>query len=221
MNRARKILYRSFAILILGSTVFSIFGRSQAPERPAPAAADAQVPTGPVLVAKITENLSSKTAKAGDIVTAKLVRAAKLPDGTEIPKGSKLIGKVAGAKSKKEGGDGNSLLIFRFDQIEPKGGAPIPIECLVMAMGPSMGPKNSIGYNSVMGRGGAGSTNGLDPTTGGDKPGARDENDIPKGSTLPGVTLGRVTNPEWTSALRGIKTEIDLDSDVVVKVQLK
>jgi hypothetical protein len=84
-----------------------------------------------------------------------------------------------------------------------------------------MGPKSSIGYNSVMGRGGAGSTNGLDPTTGGDKPGARDENDIPKGSTLPGVTLGRVTNPEWTSALRGIKTEIDLDSDVVVKVQLK
>ncbi|MGD0629186.1 MAG: hypothetical protein ABR987_07530 [Terracidiphilus sp.] len=216
MNRVRRETARIFAIFVLALTVFSTFGKSQPP---APAAT-AQVPAGPVLVAKIAENLSSKNAKAGDLVTAKLVKPAKLPDGTEVPKGSMLIGKVAGSRSKKEG-DGKSLLIFRFDQVEPKGGAPIPIQCLVTAIGPNLGPKSSIGYNSVMGRGGAGSTVGLDPTTGADKVGARDEDDIPRGSTLPGVALGRLTNPEWTSALRGVHTEIDLDPDVVIKVQLR
>jgi hypothetical protein len=220
MNHSRREILTVATLLILGSSNFSMFGRSQTPDRPAPAATSSQTPAGPMLVAKLAENLSSRTAKPGDTITAKIVKAAKLPDGTEIPKGSKLTGKVAGAKSKKDG-DGNSLLIFRFDQIEPKGGAAIPMQGLVMAMGPSMGPKSSIGFNSVMGRGGAGSTVGLDPATGGDKQGKRDEYDIPIGSTLPGVTLGRLTNPDWTSALRGIKTEIDLDSDVVVKVQLK
>jgi hypothetical protein len=219
MNRARKYLHRAFAILLLGFAAFSTFGKSQTPDPPAPATA-AQIPAGPVLVAKIAENLSSKNAKAGDIVTAKTVEPGKLTDGTAVPKGSMLTGKVAGVRSKKQG-DGTSLLIFRFDQIEPKGGTAIPIQCLVTAIGPSMGPKSSIGYNSVMGRGGAGSTVGLDPATGADKWAAKDENDIPRGSTIPGVGLGRLTNPEWTTALRGTHTEIDLDSDVVVKVQLK
>ncbi|MGO9339485.1 MAG: hypothetical protein ACLPY1_18455 [Terracidiphilus sp.] len=219
MNRARKYMHRTVAILVFAFAVFSTFGKPQTPDPAAPATA-AQIPAGPLLVAKIAANLSSKNAKPGDIVTAKTVKPGKLTDGTDIPKGSMLIGKVAGVRSKKEG-DGTSLLIFRFDQIEPKGGAAIPIQCLVTAIGPNLGPKSSIGYNSVMGRGGPGSTVGLDPTTGADKPGARDEDDIPRGSTLSGVALGRLTNPEWTTALRGSHTDIDLDSDVVVKVQLK
>jgi hypothetical protein len=90
---------------------------------------------------------------------------------------------------------------------------------MVVAIGPSLAPKS--GYDSVLGRGGVGSSTGLDPSIGGGKQGAKDEDDIAMGSTMPGVALGRHTDADWTTALRGIHTDIDLDSDVVIKVQLK
>ena len=148
------------------------------------------------------------------------LKATKLKDGTEIPKGSTLIGRVALIRSKKAG-SGNSLLTFRFDQIEPKGGAAIPIHGLVVAIGPLRSPKNLFGANSVMARDGTGSSNGIDPNSGLGSAGARDESDIPLGSTMEGVALGRHLDADWTTALQGVKTDIDLDSDVVIKVQLK
>jgi len=41
------------------------------------------------------------------------------------------------------------------------------------------------------------------------------------GSTLPGVSLGKHMDADWTTMLKGFKSEIDLDPEVVVKVQLK
>jgi hypothetical protein len=35
------------------------------------------------------------------------------------------------------------------------------------------------------------------------------------------VALGRHLDADWTTILKGIKTEIELDSTIVVKVQLK
>jgi hypothetical protein len=202
-----------------------------------PAAGHAQAPASvpaPVLVAKIATNLSTKNAKPGDVITAKTLKSAKLTDGTEIPKGSKLTGKVTTVQSKKAG-NGTSMLSFRIDQVEPKGGAAIPIKGLVVAIGPSLAPKDLFGANSVMARNtnpqpgtgvtsgsqGTGSSNGLDPNLGLGNAGAKDEDDIPLGSRLEGVSLGRHMDADWTTALEGIHTDIDLDSEVLIKVQLK
>jgi hypothetical protein len=175
----------------------------------------------PTLVARIEGVLSTKNAKAGDHLTAKTLKSWKLADGTDIPKGSKLVADVTFAQS-KAAGNGNSLLAFRFDKAEVKGGGTVPIHGLVVAIGPDLGPKESIGANSVMGRGGVGSTAGLDPSIGvGKPPGARDEFDIPLGSTLPEVKVGRPLNADWTTALRGTKEDIWLDSDVLIKVDFK
>ena len=68
---------------------------------------------------------------------------------------------------------------------------------------------------------GTGSSSGLDPSIGLGSQGAKDEDDIAMGSTMPGVALGRHLDADWTTVLKGIHTDIDLDSDVVVKIQLK
>ena len=186
----------------------------------------------PVLVAKVAVNLSSKNAKVGDAFVAKTDRAVKLTDGTDIPKGSKLVGKVSAVQSKKDG-DGNATLTFRIDQIEVKGGAAIPIKGAVVAIGPSMAPKDDLGPHSALSRSqgvsgdtsnagrGVGSTPGLNPNAGMGGVAPKDEDDIAMGSTMPGVALSRHLDADWTTALQGTHTEIDLNSDVVIKVQLK
>jgi hypothetical protein len=197
-------------------------------------AQNADAAPAPVLVAKVAVNLSSKNAKVGDAFVAKTVKAMKLTDGTDIPKGSKLIGKVSAVQSKKDG-NGNAMLTFRIDQIEPKGGAAIPVKGFVVAIGPSLAPKDGLGANSVLSRNvnsqggtgvtaasqGTGSSNGINPNAGLGGVAPKDEDDIAMGSTMPGVALGRHLDADWTTALQGVHTEVDLNSDVVIKVQLK
>jgi hypothetical protein len=199
----------------------------------APAAVPAQA-NAVVMVAKIDGKLNTKSAKAGDTLSAKILRSWKLTDGTEIPKGSKITGKVTLVKSKKDG-NGTSMLSFRLDQIEIKSGAPVPVHGMVVAIGPSLAPKDGLGANSVLGRNtnpqtgtgvtagsqGTGSSNGIDPSVGLGGAGVKDEDNIPLGSTMPGVSLGRHLDADWTTELQGIKVDIDLDSEVLIKVQLK
>jgi hypothetical protein len=181
----------------------------------------------PVIVAKFTKLVTTKNLKVGDVIDAKTVKPAKLTDGTDIPKGSTLIAKVSVVKSKAEN-NGNSILLFRIDNIELKGGQLVPIHGMVVAIGPSLSPKSGLGVGSVMGRGGYGSGDpsgggggGLDPNAGLGKAGARDETNIPLGSTLEGVGLGVHKDADWTTPLQGVKRDIELDSDVIIKVQLK
>jgi hypothetical protein len=224
MNRVRKEMPATLAIAALLFSALPIFSQAQNASPvpaavPAPASATAQ-PAGPVLVAKIVGNLSTKNAKAGDVITAKTLRPIKEQDGNDIPKGSKIIGKLSTVHSKKDG-DGKSLLAFRFDEIELKGGGTVPIHGLVVAIGPSLAPKEILGANSVLTRNATDMANVLDPNTGIGTAGAMDEYDIPLGSRLPGVGLGRHKDADWTTALLGIHQDIDLDSDVLIKVLLK
>jgi hypothetical protein len=181
----------------------------------------------PVIVAKFTKLVSTKSLKAGDVINAKTLRPAKLTDGTDIPKGSTLIAKVSVVKSKSEN-NGNSILLFRIDNVELKSGQLVPIHGMVVAIGPSLAPKNSLGAGSVIARGGPGAGDpsggggaGLDPSAGLGRAGAMDELNIPIGSTLEGVGLGVHKDADWTTPLEGFKCDIQLDSDVVIKVQLK
>jgi hypothetical protein len=174
----------------------------------------------PPLVAKFAVKLTSRNAKTGDVVAAKVVKAGRLPDGTVVPKGSRVLGKIGSVQSRKDG-NGNSLMTFRLDQVEIKGGAVVPVHGLVVAIGPPMAPSDLFGANSVMARNGTGSSTGMDPNTGLGTVGAMNEEDIRLGSTLEGVSLGRHMDADWTTALRGVHSEIELSPDVVIKVQLK
>src|SRR5580698_3689646 len=82
---------------------------------PAPAAVPDLRPVNAELVSK----LDSKTAKTGDNVVVQTKSSVKTADGTEIPKGSKLMGHVIAVQPSAEGK--NSQVALQFDRIELKG----------------------------------------------------------------------------------------------------
>jgi hypothetical protein len=171
-----------------------------------------------VLAAKLAGNLSTRTAKIGDPVMAKTITTLKLSDGVEIPKGSRIVGSVVSVKSAQDGG-GTSALAIKIDQVEMKNGKFMRIAGLITAIGP-FPDAVGLGYDSVLGRGGVGSTAGLDPAIGAGPAVNRGDPDIPRRSTLDGVRLGAKFDSEHATELRGVKRDIRLDSTVMIKVAL-
>lgn len=170
----------------------------------------------PVISAKIAGNVNTHNAKFGDSVIGKTVKAAKLSDGTDVPKGSKLIGTITGAVAKQ--GDKNSALAIKFTSVQLKSGTIVPIKGLIIAIGPApSGGEEGLGANSVLGRGGAGSTPGLDPNAGL----GHGSDDLQKGSTLEGVSLGLHLDSAGATEMIGYRRDIKLDSDVEIKVELE
>ncbi len=169
----------------------------------------------PELRAKFEGTLNTKSAKAGDRVEAKTVSTLKLAD-LEIPKGSKIVGTVASVQS-KDAGHGTSSLAIKFDHVELKDGAILRIQGLIVAIG-TVSDSDGLGANSVLARGGAGSTPGMDASMEIGHPVNRD--DIPPGSTMIGVELGLHFDSAGASELRGVHRDIRLDSGVMIKVAL-
>jgi hypothetical protein len=97
----------------------------------ATAAASAPVEMSPV-TGELVDKLDTKTAKTGDSVIIKTRSNAKTTDGTEIPKGSKLIGHVTAVKS-SDNGD-NSQVALEFDRAELKGGQNLAIHSEIQSL---------------------------------------------------------------------------------------
>jgi hypothetical protein len=210
MNRFR----RSFGIsLTISAILFALcpaFGRAQSPATPTP----------PSLKAKFDGNLSTKSSKVGDTVTARTLIPSKLKDGTDLPKGSKILGKVVAVLSKDAGG-GTSALAIKFDHLEVKGGATLPIQGQIIGIAPVPDPSAEIDGNSPLSRAAESSQPLSIPQGIGRDPAEDDKYVIPPGSTMKGVTLVPQLDDVGASELRGEKKEIKLDSYVLVKVALK
>jgi hypothetical protein len=86
---------------------------------------------------ELVSKLDSKTAKTGDSVVIQTKTSVKTSDGTEIPKGSKLMGHIAGVQPS---GDGkNAQMALQFDHIELKGGQSMPVHSEIQSIGSSSG----------------------------------------------------------------------------------
>lgn len=85
--------------------------------------------------AELVGKLDSKSAKPGDSVVVKTKESVQTANGTEIPKGSKLIGHVTLVKahSKEEQ---NSELAVEFDHAQLKGGQDVPIHSTIQSVAP-------------------------------------------------------------------------------------
>jgi hypothetical protein len=177
------------------------------------AAATPSPAQAPVLVTKLIGMFNTKSAKVGDAINAKVVKELKLGP-LDIPKGSKLVGSVVSVQS-KDAGSGTSSLNVKFDHVELKGGQVLKIEGQIVAIGETSSDQG-LGYDSVLGRGGPGNDAGIDPSKAGDH--SRD--DIPQGSSLEGVALGLHLTADGATELRGVKRDIKLDSDTMIKVAL-
>src|SRR5882757_1525217 len=103
------------------------------PEAAETTPATAMSPVNGELVSK----LDSKTAKAGDSVVIQTKSSVKTADGTEIPKGSKLMGHVTGVHP--SGAGDNSQVALQFDHIELKGGQNMPVHSQIQSIAPAGG----------------------------------------------------------------------------------
>jgi hypothetical protein len=122
--------------------------------------------------AELVKSLDSKSAKPGDPVIAKTEENIQTANGTEIPKGSKLIGTVTLVKphSKQEQ---NSELAVKFDRAQLKGGQDLAIHSVIQSLSP---PNDQTAGNSadlMEGTPMAGTPSGSAPSGGGAMGGSR------------------------------------------------
>lgn len=124
MNRVGIALITLAASLCLGLTVAS----AQQATTPAPTV------HGPLPV-KVTKTLDSSKLKEGDAFEVETAGSVKLPDGTLVPKGSKIAGHVVAAKARSKG-DPDSELTLSFDKLDISGGKELSLKGAVQAVYP-------------------------------------------------------------------------------------
>ena len=202
----------------LATSAFFAAAQSTPPAQTETPASGQTTPAGPArvpfVVAKFTQFVNTKNAKPGDAVKAKTIADLKLGD-IDIPKGSVLQGAVTEAQSEKDG-NGTAALAIRFDHIDLKSGQTLKIAGQIIAIG-EVTNDPGLGTGSVLGRGGVGSTQGLDPNL---DLGNTKKGDIGLGSSMPGVAIGLHLDQNQATQLRGIKREIKIDTDTEIKVAL-
>jgi hypothetical protein len=84
---------------------------------------------------KLTKSLDSSKVKEGDAVEVETANSFKLPDGTLVPKGSKLAGHVVASKARSKG-DPDSKLTVVFDKLNVANGKQLSVKGLVQAVFP-------------------------------------------------------------------------------------
>ena len=159
MNR----LAIGFLCLLLAASV--CFG--QAAATPAPAAAVVGHGAFPV---KTTKTLDSSKLKQDDSIEVETSGSFKLPDGTLVPKGSKLEGRVVSSKARSKG-DPESELTLAFDKLNIQGGKQLALKGAVQAVyppadepqGPNMSTAGTSQGGSVGGVGSRGSFRRCEP----------------------------------------------------------
>jgi hypothetical protein len=120
----------------------------------------AQLPTASVS-AELTKSVDTKKAKIGDQINAKITNDAKLPDGTDLPKGTKLVGNVVEVEAKsKEQND--SRMVLALNRVVLKDGHEMPIKAAVTSM---TAPASNASFD--MAAGGGSSMSGGSPSGGG------------------------------------------------------
>ncbi len=85
---------------------------------------------------RLDRTLDSRSAAAGQVVTAKLDGTVTTADGTKLPKGTELIGKVADVKN----ANGAASVSLVFTSAKLKDGKEIPVKATVLAAYPQSDP---------------------------------------------------------------------------------
>lgn len=134
------------ALLGIGLTATLCLGQASTPA-PAPVGHGAF----PVQVGK---TMDSSKLKEGDAVEVETTGSFKLPDGTLVPKGSKLTGHVTAAKARSKG-DPESQLTVTFDKLDIVNGKQLAVKGVVQAVFPPADQPNPDIPFSTQAKGGA------------------------------------------------------------------
>jgi hypothetical protein len=74
-----------------------------------------QVLTGTVLPVRLNHGFSSKSAKAGQVITGRIMQDVPLPNNSTISEGARVLGTIL---SVERAGSGSPRISFRFDNLE-------------------------------------------------------------------------------------------------------
>jgi hypothetical protein len=191
---------------------------SKAAEQAAPnGAADAQrlaeVQLSPVS-GELVGKLDSKTAKNGDSVVVQTKASAKTADGTEIPKGSKLVGHVIGVQP--SGAGENSQMALQFDHFELKGAQTLPVHSQVQAITPVGGTASASPSDATSGTSAANSPGtGTGDATGGTRAGGTS----PRAGSSTGAVAAGSSSPA-PGTIVGTSGKIDISTTSIPGVML-
>jgi hypothetical protein len=168
------------------------------------------------VLCSLAGKLDTKKSKVGDPVTAKTLNPLTLTDGTVIPAGSKITGKVTQVQPKS---GGNASLAIAFDQLEKKGGAAIPVRGLIAGIAPlpDMGGGGGAANNDLPMKGTAAQNaamTGMGMGPGGGEP------SIPSGSSIKGVELKSAPTADGSSVLESGGKDIKLESGTRLEIGL-
>jgi hypothetical protein len=82
----------------------------------------------------LVQPINSATAAQGQAVSVKLDGSVKTTDGTKLPRGTELVGKVDEVKASQNGGPASVSVVFTTAQL--KGGKQIPVKATLLAAFP-------------------------------------------------------------------------------------
>jgi hypothetical protein len=103
--------------------------------------------------AQLMGKLDSKSAKTGDSIELRTMEAIKTSDGTEIPKGTRIMGHVTSVVAHGKGSE-NSEVAIQLDRADLKGGSSFAIRSQIQWVTPPPDPSTSASLRSQQNIGG-------------------------------------------------------------------
>jgi len=162
---------------------------------------------------KVSKTLDSSKLKDGDTFEVETTGGFKLPDGTVVPKGSKLSGHVVASKARSKG-DPDSQLTLTFDKLNAANGKQMPVKGDVQAVFPPAeeptGPNMSTAGTSLGGSAGGGGSPGSAPMN----PGGIGITNAKSGSNMGAEGHGELTMTPQATGVRGMDN-LQLDNGVL------
>ena len=172
------------------------------------------------VLSELTCKLDTKKSKVGDPVTAKTLNPLKLDDGTVLPRGTILTGKVTQVQAKSSG---NATLAIIFNQLETaKGAAPMAVHGLLAAVAPAPSLSDAGGSTSDLPLGSGGDSKGQMAALTGTGFGGPDANlpPIRPGCSIKGVVLSNIPAADGSSILQSSDKDIKLENGTRLEIGL-
>lgn len=88
--------------------------------------------------AELQTSINAKTAKVGDLITAKLTSSVRIPGLGELPRNTVLLGHIDQVQPAEN--NGTSTVVLTFDKAQPKHGQLIAIKATILGVYPDGAP---------------------------------------------------------------------------------